>query len=332
VKALLSRAPGGPETLELGERPDPVAGPGEIVVRVRACSINYPDVLIIEDKYQMRPTRPFAPGGEVAGEIEQVGEGVSGWAVGDRVIAVTGFGGLAEKLKVQPHMLHRLPDSVGFVDGAALLMTYATAIHALVDRADLKEGELLYVLGAAGGVGLAAVEIGRALGANVVACTSSDEKAAAAVAAGATGSIVYPRGPLDAEASKALARTFKEVAGPRGVQVVLDAVGGDYAEPAIRAMGWEGRFLVIGFPAGIPKIPLNLVLLKSCDIRGVFWGAFFARDPQADARNVARLFQWWDEGKIAPRVSATYPLERAGEAIAALRDRQVIGKLVVTLD
>lgn len=332
MKALLSDAPGDPETLRLGEVPDPAPGPGELLVRVRACAINYPDVLIIEDQYQLKPPRPFAPGGEVAGEVEAVGEGVTGWAPGDRLIALTGFGGLTEKLVVRPAMAFRLPDNRGFAEGSALLMTHATALHALADRGELKAGELLIVLGAAGGVGLAAVEIGKALGARVLACASSDEKAAAARAAGADDSLVYPAGPLDRAAQKAFAQTLKERAGGEGAQVVFDPVGGEYAEPALRALGWEGRFLVVGFPAGIPRLPLNLTLLKSCDVRGVFWGAFAMRDPAANAAHVAQLFRWWDEGRIAPRISGTFPLERGGEAIAALKRRSVIGKLVVTLD
>jgi NADPH2:quinone reductase len=331
MKALLSHEPGGPETLRLDQVPEPSAGPGELLVRVRACAINYPDVLIIEDKYQMRPTRPFAPGGEIAGEVERVGDGVEGWSEGDRLIAVTGFGGLAEKVVIQPHMAFRLPAERSFEDGSALLMTYATAIHALVDRGRLEPGQLLVVLGAAGGVGLAAVEVGKALGAWVLGCASSEEKAAAARSAGADGSLTYPPGPLDKDAQKQFANALKDVAGPNGAQVIFDPVGGDYAEPALRAIGWGGRYLVVGFPAGIPKLPLNLTLLKSCDVCGVFWGGFFARDPKRNAAHVEQLFRWWDDGKIAPRISATHPLERAGEAIAALRHRRAVGKLVVML-
>ena len=332
MKAVLSHEPGGPETLRIEELPDPVAGPGELLVRVRACAINYPDVLIIQDKYQMRPPRPFAPGGEIAGEVEAVGQGVEGWAVGDRLIAAAGFGGLAEKIVVRPQMAFRLPDAHGFEEGSALLMTYATAIHALVDRGRLQPKDLLVVLGAAGGVGLAAVEIGKALGAWVLACASSEQKCAAARAAGADGSLKYPAGPLDRETQKTFAQDLKDVVGPNGAQVVLDAVGGDYAEPALRAMGWEGRYLVVGFPAGIPKLPLNLTLLKSCDVCGVFWGAFAARDPKANAAHVEQLFRWWGEGKIEPKVSETFTLERAADAIAALGERRAIGKLVVTVD
>jgi NADPH:quinone reductase len=332
VKALLSIAPGGPETLVPSELPDPVAGPGELLIRVRAAAINYPDVLIIEDKYQMRPPRPFAPGGEIAGEVEAVGEGVTGWAVGDRVIAVPGFGGLAEKIVIPAKAAIALPDDRSFVDGAALLLTYATSIHALYDRGKLAGGQTLLVLGAAGGVGLAAIELGKARGARVIAAVSSEDKAQAAREAGADDAIVYSRGPFDKDGSKALAQMFKVAVGPTGADVIYDPVGGDYAEPALRSIAWEGRYLVVGFPAGIPRLPLNLTLLKSCDVCGVFWGAFAARDPAANAAHVATLFGMWDKGQIGPRVSATYPLERGGEAIAALAARSVIGKLVVTLD
>ena len=332
MKALLSHAPGGPETLRIDELPDPVAGPGELLIRVRAAAINFPDVLIIEDKYQMRPPRPFAPGGEIAGEVEAVGEGVTGWQVGDRMIAVPGFGGLAEKIVISAKAAIPLPASRSFVDGAALLLTYATSIHALYDRGKLASGQTLLVLGAAGGVGLAAIELGKAKGARVIAAVSSEAKAAAAREAGADAAIIYPTGPFDRDGQKALAEQFKAAVGPGGADVIYDPVGGGYAEPALRSIAWEGRYLVVGFPAGIPKLPLNLTLLKSCDVCGVFWGAFAARDPKANAAHVATLFRLWDEGKIGPKVSATYPLERGGEAIAALAARAVIGKVVVTLD
>jgi len=332
MKALLSHEPGGPHTLRLTELPDPEPGPGELLVRVRAAAVNYPDVLIIEDKYQFKPARPFAPGGEIAGEVEAVGEGVYGWKPGDRLIAVPGWGGFSEKIIIPAKIAIPLPPERSFVDGAALLLTYATSIHALYDRGRLRAGQSLLILGAAGGVGLAAVELGKARGARVIAAVSSEEKAAAARAAGADTAIIYPRGPFDKDGQKALAQLFKDAVGPDGADVIYDPVGGDYAEPALRSIAWEGRYLVVGFPAGIPKLPLNLTLLKSCDVCGVFWGAFAARDPKANAAHVAELFRLWDEGKINPHVSATYPLERGGEAIAAMAARQVIGKLVVTLD
>ena len=332
MRALLSHEPGGPETLQLTELPDPTPGPGELLVRVRAAAVNYPDVLIIEDKYQFKPPRPFAPGGEIAGVVETVGDGVEGWKPGDRLIAVPGWGGMAEKIVIPAKSAIPLPAERSFTDGAALLLTYATSIHALYDRGRLEAGQTLLVLGAAGGVGLAAVELGKARGARVIAAVSSDEKAAATRQAGADDAIVYPRGPFDKDGQKALAQLFKDAVGPEGAHVIYDPVGGDYTEPALRSIAWEGRYLVVGFPAGIAKLPLNLTLLKSCDVCGVFWGAFAARDPKANAAHVAELFRLWDEGKIRPHVSATYPLERGGEAIAAMAARQVIGKLVVSLD
>jgi NADPH:quinone reductase-like Zn-dependent oxidoreductase len=332
VRALLSEAPGGPETLVLRETADPTPGPGELLVRVRACAINYPDVLIIEDKYQLKPQRPFAPGSEIAGEVEALGDGVVGWSPGDRLIAAAGFGGLVEKIVIPARAAIALPPERSFAEGSALLLTYATALHALADRGRLQSGHTLLVLGAAGGVGIAAVEIGKARGARVVAAVSSGEKARAARDAGADATMIYPRGPFDRDGLKALSALFKDAVGPNGADVILDPVGGDYAEAALRSIAWEGRYLVVGFPAGIPKLPLNLTLLKSCDVCGVFWGAFVARDPKRNAGHVERLFRWWAEGRIAPKVSATYPLARGGEAIAALRDRKAIGKLVVTLD
>jgi NADPH:quinone reductase-like Zn-dependent oxidoreductase len=331
MRALLSHEPGGPDTLRITDLPSPTPGKGELLVRVRAAAINFPDVLIIEDKYQLKPTRPFAPGGEIAGEVIGVGEGVENWQLGDRLIAVPGFGGLVEEIVIPARSAFRLPEGRSFTDGAALLLTYATSIHALWDRGRLEAGQTLLVLGAAGGVGLAAIELGKARGARVIAAASSEDKAQAARDAGADEAVVYPRGPFDRDGQKGLADLFKGAVGPAGADVIYDPVGGDYAEPALRAIAWEGRYLVVGFPAGIPRLPLNLTLLKSCDVCGVFWGAFAMRDPAANAAHVAELFSLWDAGKIAPRISATYPLERAGEAIAALGARQVIGKLVVEL-
>ena len=332
MRALLSHEPGGPETLLIEDVPEPRLGPGELLVRVRASAINYPDVLIIENKYQLKPPRPFAPGGEIAGEIEAVGEGVEGWGLGDRVIAVTGFGGLAEKVVIPAKSAFRLPEERSFEEGAALLLTYATSIHALLDRGKLQAGQTLLVLGAAGGVGLAAVELAKAYEARVIAAVSSEEKAQAARDAGAEEAIVYPQGPFDRDGQKALAQLFKGAVGPAGADVIFDPVGGDYTEAALRSIAWEGRFLVVGFPAGIARLPLNLTLLKSCDVCGVFWGAFAARDPKANAAHVDILFKLWRQGMIAPRISGTYPLEQAGEAIRAVAERRVVGKLVVTLN
>jgi NADPH:quinone reductase-like Zn-dependent oxidoreductase len=331
MRALLSEAVGGPETLKLREVPDPIVGPGQVVVAVRACSINYPDVLIIEDKYQFKPARPFAPGGEIAGTVESVGEGVTGWAPGDRVIGMVGHGGLVQKVAVDASKLYRLPEGRSFAEGAALTLTYGTTIHALLDRGHLKEGQTLLVLGAAGGVGLAAVELGKAFGARVVAAVSSEDKAEAARSAGADETIVYARAPFDREQSKALAEQFKAAGGKAGYDVIYDPVGGDYAEPAVRSIGWEGRYLVVGFPAGIPKLPLNLTLLKSCDVCGVFWGAFAARDPAANAAHMEHLFRLWSDGRIAPRVTETFDFEDGGKAIAKMAARGAIGKLVVEI-
>lgn len=331
MRALLSHEPGGPETLRLEELPDPQPGPGELLIRVRAAAINFPDVLIVEDKYQLKPPRPFAPGGELAGEIEGVGEGVEGWNVGDRVIAVTGFGALAEKVVIPARSAFRLPEERSFAEGAALLLTYATSIHAVLDRGKLQAGQTMLVLGAAGGVGLAAVELGKAYEARVIAAVSSEEKAQAARDSGADEAIVYPQGPFDRDGQKALAQLFKDAVGPAGADVIYDPVGGDYTEAALRSIAWEGRFLVVGFPAGIARLPLNLTLLKSCDVCGVFWGAFAARDPKANQAHVDTLFKLWRQGMISPKISATYPLDRAGEAISAIAQRRVIGKLVISI-
>ncbi|OJU15387.1 MAG: NADPH:quinone oxidoreductase [Sphingomonas sp. 66-10] len=326
---MLSTAIGGPETLTIGELPEPTPKPGEVVVAVKACAVNYPDVLVIEDKYQFKPPRPFAPGGEASGVVISVGEGVSAFKPGDRVMGNSGMGAMAERVAFREAALYPLPAERSFEEGASMLLTYGTTIHALVDRGHIKAGDSLLVLGAAGGVGLAAVELGKALGARVVGAVSSEEKAQAVRDAGADDVLIYGRGPFSKEESKALADAFKAKAGPDGFNLVYDAVGGDYAEPALRSIAWEGRYLVIGFPAGIPRLPLNLTLLKSCDVCGVFWGAFAARDPQANRANIARLFELWAAGKIAPKVTGVFPLEQGGEAIARLGRRDAIGKLVV---
>ena len=292
--------PAAPKHSVLDDIAEPVAGRGELLVRVKACAINYPDVLIIEDKYQFKPERPFAPGGEVAGVVEAVGEGVEGWAAGDRLIAYHGHGGLAEFVAVPATQAYRIPGDFPDAEAASLLITYATVIHALKDRGQVKAGKSMLLLGAAGGIGLSAIELGKAIGLRVVAAVSSEDKAAVAREAGADETIVYPCGAIDKDASKTLAGAFKAAAGPKGFDLVFDPVGGPYAEPALRSLGWEGRYLVIGFPAGIPTIPLNLTLLKSCDIRGVFWGAFAMRDPAANQAHVDELFRLWGDGKIGP--------------------------------
>ncbi|MGB3739528.1 MAG: NADPH:quinone oxidoreductase family protein [Pontixanthobacter sp.] len=332
MKALLSKETGGPETLVIDDIAEPTPAKGEVLIKVAACAINFPDTLIIRDMYQFKPERPFAPGGEISGTIEALGEGVTGWKVGDRVLSGLGHGGMQEKVTAPAAKLFGVPDFVKLPEASALLMTYGTTIHALKDRGDIAKGDTMLVLGAAGGVGLSAVELGKAYGARVIAAVSSEEKGEAARKAGADDVVIYPRAPFDKDMSKALAKSFKDAVGPDGADIVYDIVGGDYSEPALRAIAWEGRFLVIGFPAGIARMPLNLTLLKSCDIRGVFWGAFTAREPRRNEANIAELFRLWKEGKISPLISETYPLARAHEAIAKLENRGAIGKLVVTMD
>ena len=331
MKALISRETGGPETLEFGDLPDREPGKGEILIDVKACSINFPDTLIIEDKYQVKPPRPFAPGSEVAGTVAKLGEGVEGFSVGDRIITGTGFGGLAEQAIGRAANCYHLPEKFSFAQGASLLMTYGTSIHALKDRGRIAEGDEVLVLGAAGGVGISGVELAKAFGARVVAGVSSKEKAQMARDAGADAVVIYDRAPFDKDASKALANKFKEACEKDGYDIVYDIVGGDYSEPAVRAIGWEGRFLVTGFPAGIAKLPLNLTLLKSCDVCGVFWGAFAARFPDKNRANIAELFELWEAGKIAPPVSETYAFENAAQAIRKVGAREAVGKLVVEI-
>ncbi len=331
MKAIRTHAIGGPDTLTLDEIDAPVAGPGEVLVAVKACAINYPDTLMIRDMYQFKPQRPYAPGGEIAGVVEAIGEGVEGYSVGDRVMAGIGNGGLAEKVAVAAGRMFPIPDGVPFEKAASLLMTYGTTIHGLKDRGHIKEGDTVLILGAAGGVGLSAVELAKAFGARVVAAVSSEAKGEVARNAGADEVVIYPREAMDKDASKALAEAFKAACGPLGANIVYDIVGGQYSEPALRAIAWEGRFLVVGFPAGIAKMPLNLTLLKSCDICGVFWGAFTAREPLAFRAQVDELFALMQAGTIDPLVSETFPLDRAGEAIAKLEAREAVGKLVVTI-
>ncbi|MGA0598331.1 NADPH:quinone oxidoreductase family protein [Enterovirga sp. CN4-39] len=331
MKALVSEAPGGPETLVLRDIPEPQPGPGEVLVAVKACGVNFPDLLIIEDKYQFRPTRPFAPGAEIAGVVEGVGPGVTGFKPGDRVIGSVLSGGMAEKVVVAATKCLAMPDAMPFDEASAFVLTYGTSYHALKNRAALKPGETLLVLGAAGGVGIAAVELGKAMGARVIAAVSSEEKLALAKKHGADSGFVYGPAPTSKEESKALADGFKAACGEGGANVIYDPVGGDYAEPALRSIAWEGRYLVVGFPAGIPRLPLNLTLLKSCQVVGVFWGEFTRRDPEGNAENNRELLELYAAGKIRPYVSERFPLERGAEAIARLASRRATGKLVVTI-
>ena len=324
MRAVLCKAFGPPESLVLEEVDDPVAGKGQVVVEVHACAVNFPDVLMIQDMYQFKPPLPFSPGAEVAGVVSTVGPGVDGLSVGDRVIASPGWGGLAEKVAVSADSIIPLPDDIDLVHASSFLYAYGTSQYALKDRGHLQPGETLVVLGAAGGVGLAAVELGAVMGATVIAAASTDDKLELCREYGASMTINYT--------TEDLKTRIRELTGGVGADVVYDAVGGSYSEPALRSMAWEGRFLVIGFAAGeIPKVPLNLALLKSCDIVGVFWGAFVGRERERHRGNIAELMDWWRAGKLRPHVSSTYPLERAGEAIRELADRRAKGKVVVTV-
>ena len=324
MRALLCTQYGPPDLLEIGELPSPVAGGNEVVISVKAASLNFPDVLIIQNKYQFKPAPPFSPGSELAGVIKEVGPGVTRLKPGDRVMAFTTYGAFAEEVKLEASRVLPIPDAMSFETAAALLLTYGTMDHALRDRGAVTEGETVLVLGAAGGIGIASIEIAKALGARVIACASSDRKLAACRDHGADDTINY--------ATQDLRDRIKSLTEGRGVDVIADPVGGLYSEPALRSIAWRGRLLVVGFAAGeIPKIPLNLVLLKGCSIVGVFWGDFLRREPKAFAASVAQLGQWWAAGKLKPHVSATYPLERASEALNLMAARSVIGKLVLTI-
>jgi NADPH:quinone reductase len=323
MKAVLCKAYGPPESLVVEDVPPPAAGAGEVVVSVRAASVNFPDVLIIQNKYQVKPPLPFSPGSEAAGVVKAVGDGVAAVKPGDRVMAFTTFGAFAEEVKTEARRLLPLPDGMDFTTAAAFGLTYATSDHALRDRGQLAPGETLLVLGAAGGVGLAAIEIGKALGARVIACASTDDKLAVCLAHGADETINY--------ATDDLRERVKALTSARGADVVYDPVGGAYTEPALRSIAWRGRLLVVGFAAGdIPKIPLNLTLLKGCAIVGVYWGEFARREPQRFAESMQQLGRWYAGGKLKPHVSATFPLERAADALTLMANRQVTGKVVLT--
>jgi NADPH2:quinone reductase len=330
MKALLNKAVGRPEDLVLEETADLVATPGHVVIDVAACGVNFPDALILEDKYQVKPERPFSPGCEVSGVVRSVGEGVTHVAVGDRVLAGGSYGGMAEQALMRGTRTFRIPDAMPFDEAAAFMMTFGTSWYALHDRGQLKAGDTLLILGAAGGVGAAAIALGKIAGARVIAAVSTAEKAAFCESLGADEALVYPRAPFDAEARRALAAQFKAAVGEAGADVIYDAIGDDYAEPALRSIAWGGRYLVVGFAAGqIPKIPLNLPLLKNCQIVGAWWGGWLLRDPQAFAESGRALLELYSEGKIRPHISARFPLEQGAEAIRELADRRVLGKVIV---
>ncbi|MGE3304730.1 MAG: NADPH:quinone oxidoreductase family protein [Rhizobiaceae bacterium] len=332
MDAVLSRSAGGPDALVVEKCPVPEPQHGQVLVKVHAIGVNYPDLLIIEDRYQFKPARPFSPGAEISGVVVALGAGVSGLRVGQRVMAMLGWGGMAGYVCVDAAKCAPIPDSMPFDHAAAFLMTYGTSYYALKDRGGLSAGETLLVLGAGGGVGLAAVELGRAMGARVVAAASSDEKLHAASAAGASATVRYPTGELARDQQKALSEAFKSACGNDGASVIYDAIGGDYAEPALRAIAWEGRYLVVGFPAGIPKLPLNLTLLKSCDVRGVFWGAAIDRNPARHVEAVGELLSLYQDGKIAPSIHQSFPLAQAADALRALASRGVVGKVIITVE
>lgn len=331
MKALMSKQPGGTSALVIEEVSTPEPGPGQVLLAVKACGVNFPDSLIIEDKYQFKPPRPFSPGSEVAGVVAKTGPDVSGLAVGDRVIGWLNWGGMAEAVVADADQCIPMPDEMPFDEGAAFILTFGTSYHALKERGHLRAGETLLVLGAAGGVGLAAVELGVAMGAKVVAAASSTEKVNEARKHGAQAGLVYPRNLSTPAEQKALADQFKEACGPQGANAIYDAVGGSYAEPALRAIAWEGRYLVVGFPAGIPRIPLNLPLLKSCQVVGVFWAAWLKRDPAAFRQSTSELLSFYREGKIKPTISERFPLQDAARAIQWLADRKAVGKVVITM-
>jgi NADPH:quinone reductase len=332
MKAILSVTRGGPETLVLRDVPEPVPGPGEVRVQVVSCAVNYPDLLIIDDRYQDRPQRPFSPGSEVAGIVDAIGTGIDGIRVGDRVFGTTGNqGGMAEKVNLLTGECFILPPELPFEEASGLLLTYATAIYALKDLARLRHGDTLLVLGAAGGVGLAAVELGKAMGARVVAVASSSEKLELTYRHGADAGVVCPHGLLNQEAARAFKEKLKAACGTGGANVVCDPVGGDYAEAALRVIAHGGRYLVIGFTAGIPRIPLNLVLLKACQLIGVLLGSFVSQESAANRENVQQLLALYRDGKIKPFISERFPLARAGEAMARLAERRAMGKIVITL-
>lgn len=325
MKAVLCKAYGPPESLVIEEVESLRPGPGQVVISVKACGINFPDTLIIEGKYQFKPEMPFSPGGEVAGVVKAVGDGVERVKAGDRVIAFTGWGGFAEEVLAEARVLIPMPAEMDFVTASSFVMVYGTSHYALKDRAKIQPGETLLVLGAAGGVGLAAVELGKAMGARVIAAASSDEKLAVCQQHGADECINY--------ANEDLKERIKLLTGGQGVDVIYDPVGGNYAEPALRGMAWQGRYLVVGFAAGeIPRIPLNLTLLKGCSIVGVFWGSFTTRDPQRNQEHLRELMTWFHEGKLRPHVSATYPLERVADALNDLRARKITGKAVLLIE
>ncbi|GAB2782682.1 NADPH:quinone oxidoreductase family protein [Rhabdobacter roseus] len=325
MKAILCKTFGPPEDLILEEVPSPRPEAHQVLIDVKACGVNFPDTLLIQNKYQFNPPLPFSPGGEVAGLVREVGEGVKYLKPGDRVLSLTGWGGFAEQVVADAATTLPMPPGLDFVTAAGLMYTYGTSYHALKNRAQLQPGETLLVLGAAGGVGLAALQLGVLMGARVIAAASTDEKLAVCRSLGASETINY--------ASEDLRERLKEITSGRGVDVVYDPVGDLYTEPALRSIAWKGRYLVVGFAAGeIPKIPLNLILLKGAQLIGVFWGTFAQKEPQENLQNFQELLTWIAQGKLRPHLHGTYPLAEAPLALRAMLERQVVGKAIVVVD
>ncbi len=323
MKAVLCTQFGGPEILQVADIQSPVAGPGEVVIAVKAAGLNFFDTLIINNKYQFKPDLPFSPGAEIAGEVLSLGGGVERFKIGDRVMAYTMWGGARAEIAISQDAVIAMPDGLDFATAAGLIVTYGTSLHALKDRADIQPGESLAVLGASGGVGQAAVEIGKAMGARVIACASSDDKLEFCRSLGADETVNYAVDDIKSR--------LKELTGGNGVDVIYDPVGADLAEPAFRAIGWKGRFLVVGFAGGeIPRIPLNLALLKGAQIVGVFWGNHLVREPGLHRANMAQLVDWVMTGDIKPHIHQIYPLEETGDALMAIARREVRGKVIVT--
>ena len=334
MRALQCVELGMPDKLQVNDVPDPEASPEHVVIENKAASVNFPDVLMIQGLYQFQPELPFIPGGESAGIVSAVGDGVENISVGDRVFAMTGMGAFSEKISAHNSSVVKIPDNMGFETAAALPMTYGTSLYALKQRANLKAGETLLVLGAAGGVGLATVELGKAMGARVIAAASTSEKVDLCIQHGADEGFIYPSGVLNRDQQKELSNKIKELSGGIGPNVIYDPVGGSYSEPCLRSIAWEGRYLVIGFAAGadqIPKMPLNLTLLKGCQIVGVFWGAWVGMHPEENKKNFEELFKLHSEGKIDPEVSDSFTLDDGALAIAHLKDRKAKGKVIIEI-
>lgn len=332
MKALLSEAPGEPETLRLADVPQVQPGPGQVRLRVGACALGYPDLLLLRDQYQLRPPRPFAPGGEVAGTVDALGEGVKGMAVGDRVVGLCFWCGLAQQVVLDARQCIPVPDALDLESAAALLLSHTTAWYALRERGALHRGDTLVVTGASGGVGLAAVELGKLWGARVVATASSVDKLDEAFSCGADAGVVYPPGPMGKDAVKAFGQALKQAVGPAGAHVLLDVVGGDVAECGLRAMGWNGRYLVVGFSGGVPKLPANLVLLKGCQVVGVSTGEWMERCRGEFEAAARELLDLCSRGAVRPRISRRLPLAQAAEGLALLARREARGKVLVTMD